>query len=390
MAGLLDQLGLSGLGNRFDKFSRDPLGMASLGLLLQPRRRPVGASGFDYAMQGMQTAAANKRNQLYEQQMAQEDELRKEQYRLRAMQYAQEMQQRAAAEEQARRQALAEEDYVSSLPPEQQALARAMGGGSFAKISAESMLSPTAQGSTPADLQKYEYAKSQGYPGTFMQFMSEMRPAPSPIYSAIPTAQGLMSYNQRTGRVENVSPGVLPAAQDPALAGQRAEATAAGTTTGQAQAQAQLGFPQYESIANETISRIDELITHPGMRGAVGAPSPGKAMAFVPGTEQSNFMSLLNSVKGRQFLEAFESLKGGGQITEVEGQKATQAISDMSTAQSEEAFVRSANQFRNIVQKGLERARRKALVGNAQRGTQTTTPSGVSVQPQFIDFQDLP
>lgn len=78
MASLLDQMGLSGLDKRFQRFSADPLGMASLGLLLQPRRRPIGSSGFDYAVQGMQTAAQNRQAQAYAQRLEEETKARQQ------------------------------------------------------------------------------------------------------------------------------------------------------------------------------------------------------------------------------------------------------------------------------------------------------------------------
>jgi hypothetical protein len=48
--------------------------------------------------------------------------------------------------------------------------------------------------------------------------------------------------------------------------------------------------------------------------------------------------SILNKIKGGVFLAAFESLKGGGQITELEGQKAEQAQARLLETQSPEAF----------------------------------------------------
>lgn len=78
MASLLDQIGLSGLDERFQRFSTNPLGMASLGLLLQPRRRPVGSSGFDYALQGMQAASQNRQAQAYAQRLEEETRARQQ------------------------------------------------------------------------------------------------------------------------------------------------------------------------------------------------------------------------------------------------------------------------------------------------------------------------
>lgn len=371
-----------GVDKALTNLSQSPVGMAGMGLLMMPQQSLTPINPFEYAAQGMQMGVQNRQRaqtlSALQERQRQEDEYRQMKYLMEAQKYQQEMLDRAEAQRRDEEQRAAQESYFSTLSPEEQVLARA-GGKDFIKSRF-----PNNQSATPADLQKYEFARNQGYKGTFMQFMSEMRPTPSPMYSAVPTPQGIMSFNARTGRPEMVAPGVIPAAQDPALAGRRAELTAAGTATGQAQAQAQLGLPQHESIANETISRIDELISHPGMRGAVGAPSIGKAMSFVPGTEEANFMSLFNSIKGRQFLEAFESLKGGGQITEVEGRQATQAISDMNTAQSEEAFVRSANQFRNIVLKGLERARNKAAGGRAP-DRQGLGPTGQGQQQETVE-----
>lgn len=78
MAGLLDRIGLGGLDERFQRFSTNPIGMASLGLLLQPRMRPAGSSGFDYALQGMQTAAQNRQTQAYAQRLEEETKARQQ------------------------------------------------------------------------------------------------------------------------------------------------------------------------------------------------------------------------------------------------------------------------------------------------------------------------
>lgn len=48
--------------------------------------------------------------------------------------------------------------------------------------------------------------------------------------------------------------------------------------------------------------------------------------------------AFMEKIKGGLFLQAFESLKGGGQITELEGQKATQAAARLNEAQGPEAF----------------------------------------------------
>ena len=76
----------------------------------------------------------------------------------------------------------------------------------------------------------------------------------------------------------------------------------------------------------------------------------------------------LDQLKGQQFLQAFESLKGGGAITEIEGKKATDAIARMDAASSEAEFTKAAREFQSVIRQGVARAK------NAQ-GVQTTPPN---------------
>ena len=112
--------------------------------------------------------------------------------------------------------------------------------------------------------------------------------------------------------------------------------------------------------AADAITQIDDLLKHKGFQSAVGVSIP-KALGagFIPGTDTTNFGKRLEQLKGGAFLEAFQTLKGGGQITEVEGKKATAAITRMDTAQSEDEFVAAANEFRGVLERGLDKAKGK-------------------------------
>lgn len=124
--------------------------------------------------------------------------------------------------------------------------------------------------------------------------------------------------------------------------------------------------------ASRAIQNIDELIgqrdangalvagskAHPGFETAVGISGIGGGFGlagFIPGTDTTDFKKRLDQLKGGAFLEAFNSLKGGGQITEVEGKKATDAITRMDTAQSEKEFVAAAREFRSVIEQGVRR-----------------------------------
>ena len=107
---------------------------------------------------------------------------------------------------------------------------------------------------------------------------------------------------------------------------------------------------------------------HPGFEDVVGATwRPGAR--FIAGTDAAGFDAYLEQVEGGAFLEAYERLKGTGQITEVEGQKATRAITRMKRSVSEAEFVKAAREFQGIIQSALDRAaqREAKLKGTAPR-----------------------
>lgn len=126
-----------------------------------------------------------------------------------------------------------------------------------------------------------------------------------------------------------------------------------GKATGEAQAD--LGGTM--SKAQESLALINKLRTHPGRQLATGKTS---FMGAMPGTEAYDFSRLNDQVAGRAFLEAFESLKGGGQITEVEGRKATEAIARLDRAQTEEGYMQALKDLEEVITAGMNRARQRA------------------------------
>lgn len=152
---------------------------------------------------------------------------------------------------------------------------------------------------------------------------------------------------------------------DPSYQERLAGAKAAGKEFGEARAQAQITLPQAVATAERGLRLIDELVKHPGFQGAVGATyAPGAR--FVPGTDAADFQARFDEIKGGSFLQVFETLKGGGQITEMEGRKATEAINRMSLAQSEKEFKAAATELQTVMRNGMRRAQTKA--GQAPSG----------------------
>jgi hypothetical protein len=104
---------------------------------------------------------------------------------------------------------------------------------------------------------------------------------------------------------------------------------------------------------------------HGGFESYVGAGFPG--LRFIEGTDTASFEPLYKSIKGQAFLDAFQRLKGGGQITEIDGQKATEALLKLDKAQNEKDFVKYAREFQENLQRGMELAKNKAGVSKEYR-----------------------
>jgi len=132
-----------------------------------------------------------------------------------------------------------------------------------------------------------------------------------------------------------------------------------GSEIGKEEASRAIAEPSQSAKGQMMLDRIDALMEHPGLSAVVGVPGPS---SLFPGTEAANFKADLETIKGGQFMEAYQGLKGGGQITEIEGAKAEQAISNLSTARTEESFKNALREFRSIVATGMDRARRGVVV----------------------------
>lgn len=210
---------------------------------------------------------------------------------------------------------------------------------------------------------------SQGIPSSIQEwnYYNSLPPDQKNQYIMMKRANPYLNIGGAMVQPDPTNPGqvlgsitkTLPPEQTPETKGEQAAAAASGKLIGETRTQAKLDLPKVQAEAEYTINLLNELVKDPGLPGVVGIPS-ASGLLRIPGTAEAGFRTRLNQIKGKQFLQAFESLKGGGAITEVEGTKAEQAIARMDTAQKEEDFIAAANEFKNIIQTGLNRARQKA------------------------------
>jgi len=127
---------------------------------------------------------------------------------------------------------------------------------------------------------------------------------------------------------------------------------------GKAQGKAVADLSRITDNANRALQTIEQIRNHPGRNQATGAITgqlPG-----IPGTSGRGFVNLVEQAKGQTFLEAFNSLRGGGQITEAEGAKATQALARLDRAQTKADFDTALKDLEDVVKSGLARAQRSA------------------------------
>lgn len=73
-----------------------------------------------------------------------------------------------------------------------------------------------------------------------------------------------------------------------------------------------------------TVNQINRLSDHPGLDSNLGYSS---LAPNAPGGDAANAAALMDQMGGQVFIQAFEDLKGAGQITETEGRAASAAIS---------------------------------------------------------------
>lgn len=109
------------------------------------------------------------------------------------------------------------------------------------------------------------------------------------------------------------------------------------------------------SSVESQIRVIDKALAHPGMKTATGLSGTIDPRNYIAGTDATDFRVVLDQIGGAAFLQAFESLKGGGAITEVEGKKATDAIARLNRAQSDSEFETSLNDLRGVMETGYKR-----------------------------------
>jgi hypothetical protein len=194
------------------------------------------------------------------------------------------------------------------------------------------------------DQREYAAAQAQGYKGSLVDFIKEGRRTNALRW--VNTGTMMEGRDPITGEVITSTPIDVAGA---------AEAKSRGGATGKFRGQAQAELPGVIQTASEakgilTSLRDDEYL--PNMLGPIGGHTPD----ILPAAQRVR--GKIDQISGQAFLTAFEKLKGGGQITETEGKKATEAISRLSKrGVGVEDYKAAIADLMNIIDNGVLRAR---------------------------------
>ena len=112
--------------------------------------------------------------------------------------------------------------------------------------------------------------------------------------------------------------------------------------------------------ANRLVSLVQEVRDNPELDAVTGFAEgrmPTGRPSIIPEKIQArqDLIVKIDQLKGNVFLQAYESLKGSGQITEIEGIKAEAAIARMNRAQGGPAFRQALNEFLDVIETAQNR-----------------------------------
>jgi transglycosylase-like protein with SLT domain len=184
---------------------------------------------------------------------------------------------------------------------------------------------------------------------------------PSAAVEKIDAGTHWLLYDKQGGRVIG---------SVPKNAEEEARQKAAGHQIGEGQGKVQFNLPQLENNADMMLKTIDKAYNHAELSRSTGI------LGLLPGIPgyNANFHAVHEQIQGQAFLQAFNSLRGGGAISDAEGSKATGAIFRMKTTQDPEEYRAALSDLRDVIQNGIRVAREQAT--NPKAATERAAAGG--------------
>ena len=203
----------------------------------------------------------------------------------------------------------------------------------IAKLGRES----SGEGNAPSNVREWEH-------------FSKLSPEDQQRYLTMKRAEKYLDTGTGFVRPNPVAPGAAPVpVVCEAVAGKTAE-----IAEGEALGEAKANLPKAIETAGEMLNQVKSLRTDEYLQNMVGSLA-GRTPDVT--ANAGRVVAKMDQIKGSTFLSAYERLKGGGQITEVEGKKAEEAIARLSRTQSDADYKAALNDLEKVIQNGLTRAR---------------------------------
>lgn len=234
-----------------------------------------------------------------------------------------------------------------------------------------------ASNDTPAAIQEYN-------------FVSKLPPEQQALYFRNKRANQMFDRGDAQvilgpdGKPTQVYAKGLAPEQTPEVKAQQAAATAQGSAAGTAAAAA----PGKTADADFMLKSIDDVLGDKGLDKATGGwfgLQGRQAAAFPLGEDQRRVQPKIDQLRGQSFLQAYNNLRGGGQITEIEGTKAENAIARLNQAQEPDDFKKALTDLKEVVEAAKARNAKAGSNLPAATGGAPKTTGG----PKVIDFGAL-
>ena len=238
-----------------------------------------------------------------------------------------------------------------------------------------------AAAETTDDIREYNFAVNQGYAGTLQEFINEGRRAGASsvvtnVGGTSDTVWGDAPSNMVWARDEN---GNVITETDPQTGAQTpVSIPVAGTESARDAADATLANNEAIASAENSIGLVLSVLNDPSLdavTGMVQGRLPGRNQ------EQQDLLVRIEQLQGQAFLTAFETLKGGGQITEREGQAAQAAIARLQRVQSGPAYRQALSELAEIMNRAITRAGGTAIDLGGDDPAPAATPATPPAAP---------
>lgn len=236
------------------------------------------------------------------------------------------------------------------------------------------------------DIKEFEYAVRGGFDGTFQQWMEKKKSMAGEYAKQLVYGQNeagdvipMQAGSKGDLKASGLPPGVKmqrdpikfdagthfvlmdPTTRQPiATIPKNVDEVARQKEAGGLQGKAQGDLPAMESLGTDIIKKIEAVSADKNLDKMIGY------RGYLPNVtpEARTLASKIEQLKGQAFLQAFQSLKGAGAITEMEGAKATAAMARMQEmVQSGQDYREALADFKSEVQRLMDVKRAQARGG---------------------------